>query len=481
MHKFGFATNINITGSDHTVPILWTDLYIFGSWAIARDTFEDIALKIFFRKGLDIDGNTFVYYNVINEDLFRLYGSDINLMWTTKLYLYDFNRPFRPKTHHAIILSSILTCTFVTFEPSNFTVDWNRTDVIGNVVIHLDVGGTNITISDTSDMNSLVVTENYELNVCTEVLEKYLKLAQGHKTIKPIALAIYILTYICPLTSALCLLLTLVAYLALPDLRTVPGFNAMLLSLSLLLAQMALICASLIPTPSTLCTSVGLITHFLWLWHFSWSFLCSLHVFQMFTDKIPEATMKGGKKLIYAARVTTLSLIGPLVVVLAVIVSSYMTSHIGYGHMSCFLDLLFLLGLSVVAPICFVSISNLTFLGITVARIRESNQLTSLAPVEVDQHKYFLLYVKLSSVTGVFWVMTFVAEAIDSDVLCIPNFDYLPQNSISNFDYLPQNSIPNFDYLPQNSISNSDQLPQSPNSISNYLPQSPVFNSDYLP
>ncbi|KAI8783001.1 adhesion G protein-coupled receptor E2, partial [Biomphalaria glabrata] len=420
MHKFGLATNINITGSDHAVPILWTDLYIFSSWAIARDTFEDIALKIFFRKGLDIDGNTFVYYNVINEDLFRLYGSDINLMWTTKLYLYDFNRLFLPKTYHAIILSSILTCTFVTFEPSNFTVDWNRTDVIGNVVIHLDVGGTNITISDTSDMNSLVVTENYELNVCTEVLEKYLKLAQGHTTIKPISLAIYILTYICPLTSALCLLLTLMAYLALPDLRTVPGFKAVLLSLSLLLAQMALICASLIPTPSTLCTSVGIITHFLWLWHFSWSFLSSLHVFQVFTDKIPEATMKGGKKLIYAARMTTLSLIGPLVVVLSVIVSSYMTSHtFGYGHMSCFLDSLFLLGLSVVAPICFVSICNLTFFGITFARIREINQRTSLSSVEVDQPKYFLLYVKLSSVTGVFWVMTFVAEAIDSDVLWI--------------------------------------------------------------
>ncbi|KAK7004111.1 adhesion G protein-coupled receptor E2 [Biomphalaria glabrata] len=33
------------------------------------------------------------------------------------------------------------------------------------------------------------------------------------------------------------------------------------------------------------------------------------------------------------------------------------------------------------------------------------------------QYKNLILYVKLSSVTGVFWIVTIVAEAVDSDVL----------------------------------------------------------------
>ncbi|KAI8783008.1 adhesion G protein-coupled receptor E2, partial [Biomphalaria glabrata] len=91
--------------------------------------------------------------------------------------------------------------------------------------------------------------------------------------------------------------------------------------------------------PSTLCTSVGLITHFLWLWHFSWSFLCSLHMFQVFTAKIPVPSLKGSDKLTLVFKLTTVSLIAPVAVVMTVIISSYMTSHTtGYGKQACYLD-----------------------------------------------------------------------------------------------------------------------------------------------
>nr|KAI8753230.1 adhesion G protein-coupled receptor E2-like [Biomphalaria glabrata] len=421
-YLFGVSPVVNLSVSDHQVPVLWADIDILASMHYTRDEFEQIALDIIFKNSLDTGGNKFDFYYIIHEDLFLHCSSNETLKFPTFVFL---SKDIPPNSwsigiENAIILSWTLTCPYITFQHSNFTIEWNELNDVESINVTVDVSGTKLSIFNMSDINSMEVNGNNELHVCTEVLEKYVDRLRRFKMTRPIVIAMNVLTYVCLCASELCLLFTLVTYLGFPELRTVPGINNMFLSLSLLLAQLALLLGDNIPVPSTLCTSVGLITHFLWLWHFSWSFLSSLHMFQVFTAKIPVPSLKGRNTLTAVVKLTTLSVLVPIAVVVAVIISSYMTSHtIGYGRQACYLNTAYLVGLSVVAPICLVSVCSLTFLGITVASIHKVNQFLSVQSLGMDQYKNCLLYVKLSSVTGVYWVVTIVAELINSDVLWI--------------------------------------------------------------
>nr|KAI8765939.1 adhesion G protein-coupled receptor E3-like [Biomphalaria glabrata] len=72
-----------------------------------------------------------------------------------------------------------------------------------------------------------------------------------------------------------------------------------------------------------------------------------------------------------------------------------------------------------VAPLSLVFMCNLTFLVITVVSIHRVNTLLTFDAMKKEQYQNLILYVKLSSVTSVYWIVTIVAEAVDSDVLRI--------------------------------------------------------------
>ncbi|CAL1527396.1 unnamed protein product, partial [Lymnaea stagnalis] len=139
--------------------------------------------------------------------------------------------------------------------------------------------------------------------------------------------------------SVVCLTLTIVTYLRFPTLRTVPGINNIFLSLSLLLAQVFLMTSYHVRSPGLLCTTVGILTHFLWLWMFSWTFICSCHMFRVFSSKTANVTLapnSGAKTMI---RTVLLSLIPPSIIVATVIVTTTLSfKTIGYGHASCYID-----------------------------------------------------------------------------------------------------------------------------------------------
>ncbi|KAK6968069.1 adhesion G protein-coupled receptor E3, partial [Biomphalaria glabrata] len=418
-YRIGIAPEIKFPLDDHTVPVLWADIYLLAPSTVRRDSFESNALKALFRKSPNTFRRTFSYVNMINEDLFLNCSS--NGTWQTEELVPDMaTQSFFVGKQHYSILSLILTCPYITFPQSNFTVEWNRTNRKGDITVTVVVGDTKVVISNMSDVNSLSVTGTNEINVCTELLEKYLAQSPRLLVKRTIILSTKVLTYVCLCASELSLFCTLAVYFAFSTLRTVNGIISMHLALSLLLVQAALILASNIPVPSTLCTSVGLITHFLWLWHFSWIFLSSLHMFQVMTVRMSSPTHKDSGKFKFVLKLTSFSLIGPGAVLFAVIVSSYMTSRtIGYGQNSCYLDSIYLTGLSVVAPICLVSLCNFTFLGITVASIRKVHQPVSVTSMALDQYKNCLLYAKLSSVCAVYWIVTLVAEAYDNEVMWI--------------------------------------------------------------
>ncbi|KAK7004084.1 adhesion G protein-coupled receptor E3, partial [Biomphalaria glabrata] len=350
-YQLDVVYEVNNNVSDKRTLALWADMYVLASMLLTRDSFENIALDIFFGSTMDQEGNTFLYYNYWTEAIYNNYkvmkGTSVPER-VTVLFQIKYNTSLTSDSHRSISLSRTLTCSFLTFKNSSFTVEWNQRKRLEHVMLTLDVGGITLIISNMSDINSMVLTENNELNICTDILDKYINKTRSRGINRPmdgvLYVCAYILTYICLSASELCLLITLITYLVFAELRTVPGINNIFLTLSLFLAQLALIMASNVPTPSALCTYIGIVTHFLWLWHFSWSFLCSLHMFRIFTANIPNVSSRTVALSIRTLKLMVLTMIVSASIVIVVIISSYLTSQtIGYGKKTCYLDSAFLI------------------------------------------------------------------------------------------------------------------------------------------
>ncbi|KAI8729632.1 adhesion G protein-coupled receptor E3, partial [Biomphalaria glabrata] len=159
----GYSYQIGIfqeeTDSDieNTIPVLWANVFILASNSLTRDSFEGMAADTFFGNSLDKEGNMFVYYTILTDDIYNKYSSTNDV--TLPIHEHDdVNLRYQEGGfQHSINLSSTLTCTFVTFQRSNFSVEWNTTKDVDNVVVTLKVAGIKFTISNMSDVNTMEV------------------------------------------------------------------------------------------------------------------------------------------------------------------------------------------------------------------------------------------------------------------------------------------------------------------------------------
>ncbi|KAK6964329.1 adhesion G protein-coupled receptor E4P, partial [Biomphalaria glabrata] len=93
------------------------------------------------------------------------------------------------------------------------------------------------------------------------------------------------------------------------------------------------------PKSGALCKVLGMITHFLWLWMFSWSFICSWHMFKVFAAKTRPSPLKDSFPGLWKKIVVSLAV--PSTVIPSTAVFSYLKSNgkeIGYGYFECFLN-----------------------------------------------------------------------------------------------------------------------------------------------
>uniref|UniRef100_A0A2C9LBQ5 Uncharacterized protein n=1 Tax=Biomphalaria glabrata TaxID=6526 RepID=A0A2C9LBQ5_BIOGL len=90
---------------------------------------------------------------------------------------------------------------------------------------------------------------------------------------------------------------------------------------------------------SSMCTVLGIATHFLWLWMFSWSAICSYHMLRVFTASTRSSIRQ--KNMARHLKRLAISLVCPTIMVAFTLLYSYMTSHgetLGYGRYSCYLN-----------------------------------------------------------------------------------------------------------------------------------------------
>ncbi|KAI8794485.1 adhesion G protein-coupled receptor E4P, partial [Biomphalaria glabrata] len=256
---------------------------------------------------------------------------------------YDFRKLYSRSDY--IKLSSLMLCKYVSFNETEFQITVNDTVTPPDISISIDFNVTKIIIKDSKDLIMAEVTDDGRLNVCVDLLDRLKPKSKTESKRRElwcnetICLIEYILTLSCFSLSAVCLLLTMLTYLMVPELRTVPGLNNLFLSCSLLLAQVCSLASILTFQQEVYCKILGIVTHFLWLWNFSWSFICSYHMLRVFTDhsrtRAVRATIGGMWKSVCG------SFTLPVCVVMACIGYNYVMTqerNIGYGKTKCYLD-----------------------------------------------------------------------------------------------------------------------------------------------
>ncbi|GFO38211.1 G-protein coupled receptor mth2 [Plakobranchus ocellatus] len=142
-------------------------------------------------------------------------------------------------------------------------------------------------------------------------------------------------------------------------------------------------------------------------------------MFRVFTAKTRNTCTDKSQSKVFAWSVV-LSCLFPTAIVCTVMGVSHLTSggrRTGYGHESCYLDSSLLKGLTTALPLGLISIANLVFFGITVIKIHNVKKLQTLDAVKKEDRKNLFIYIKLSTMTGSFWLMQILAEAVNSETL----------------------------------------------------------------
>ncbi|KAK7005053.1 adhesion G-protein coupled receptor D1, partial [Biomphalaria glabrata] len=113
------------------------------------------------------------------------------------------------------------------------------------------------------------------------------------------------------------------------------------------------------------------------------------------------------------------SLVLPLSVVSSVITYNTFKSQgreLGYGNVQCYLDSPFFIGITVAAPLLVITLINVTFFLVTVYKMYSLRRLQSASFSNNAPDFNMTIYVKLSTVTGMFWIVAVLAEFSDNAI-----------------------------------------------------------------
>lgn len=224
------------------------------------------------------------------------------------------------------------------------------------------------------------------------------------------------LSLVCSVVSIICLAFTLITYCMFQTLRTLPGRNNMFLVGMLLLAQALFQFGVGLSDFVLVCRIIAVIIHYLWLSTFCWMNMCSFHMFRVFS------TFNGKDiKFNEVRRFLTYilySYLSPIPVIVITAVANYLTSSdhsIGYGGAICYMNNPLTIGLAFALPLGLILVANVFFLAYTIFTIQRIPKINKSS--RKQNHHNVFVYLKLSTLTGVLWVVGFIAIASQSIVL----------------------------------------------------------------
>ncbi|KAI8794524.1 adhesion G protein-coupled receptor E4P, partial [Biomphalaria glabrata] len=417
------------SGNGTTPPNIFSiDAKIVSDKTLSRCAFEKMILDIFLNSQFVVKTGD-IKSQVMTFDTYPAYQTLLmaeNTFVKNKYSVFscqpsEEENDSQQYVNRYINVTLLLLCRHVHFHSGSYQMNVDYGVLPPDVQIEIDLFETTIYITDQRDLKMVDVDEDGGLNVCVELLDKLIGQQQQSflslmsKTSKGTDLVEYIVSLVCFVASIICLILTLLTYVIFPVLRTEAGINNMFLSGSLLLAQVSSRASSHSKRSSTLCTALGVLTHFLWLWNFTWSFICSYHMYKVL---VPSSTTVQPRKL----WMTILcSVLFPTLITVTTIVLSFVIPNgqiIRYGFSLCYLNTAFLFGVTMISSLSALTVINILFFAVTVYKLRKAeNRQSSLGPN--GENNSWFIYMIIFSAIGSFWTVAILDAYIDSVVLGI--------------------------------------------------------------
>lgn len=215
-----------------------------------------------------------------------------------------------------------------------------------------------------------------------------------------------ILSVVCNLLSIAGLSFTIVTYVIFDELRSIPGKNNMMLALHLLIAQCLYQFGMDQTHIKSLCIVLGICIHMFWLIAIFWMNACTLHMFRTFVTGQSYRSVRAcdPQVLCYAMYCYAIAV---AMVAINIGVSMYKSNgkEVGYGGRVCYISDPIMVGWVFALPVGVIIILNMGFFFAVVYQISAS---TMRRRGKSTDRANTVIYMKLSSLTGVTWIFGYL-------------------------------------------------------------------------
>ena len=273
-------------------------------------------------------------------------------------------------------------------------------DLVGALIIRK----TSIMLQDGEFIR---IPSSRNIRVC---YHDYLRLADAETTNKDKPMfknTQAIVSLVCTSMSISCLILTVVTYTIFSELRSVPGKNNILLAVHLLIAQSLFQFTFTENGQADLCTMFGMFTHFFWLTAIFWMSACTMHMFRTFVTKRSFRSKRALDPQVCCYAVSCYITAALLVAVnVGVSMKQSGGQSIGYGGKICYISSSSMIGFTFALPVGIIITCNLAFFLVVVYKISESTMRQG--GLQSSDRYNAVIYLKLSSLTGITWIFGFL-------------------------------------------------------------------------
>ena len=215
-----------------------------------------------------------------------------------------------------------------------------------------------------------------------------------------------IVSVVCNLMSITGLSITVLTYFIFGELRSIPGKNNMMLAIHLLIAQ----CLYQFGIEQTafpkLCIAFGVFIHLFWLTSILWMNACTLHMFRTFVTGQSYRSYRAldPQVCMYVLYCYSISII---VITINIGVSMYRSDgeSVGYGGNVCYISTPEMVGWTFALPVGIIIILNMGFFFAVVYQISAS---TMRRRGKSNDRANTIIYMKLSTLTGVTWIFGYL-------------------------------------------------------------------------
>lgn len=360
------------------------DPLTYGNDVSVRMNGTLLTFKIDFAVGLKIELSTFPLSDIVIIDLIEyialenIYRANISEIEDSFLYTY---------------ISKLAFCSRHLLHRSEIR------DYID--VIDIRISDTRLHIGEFSR------TSRFDtINVC---VSDYLRNAQSylHTKYKSESYSSQaILSVICNLLSIAGLTFTIVTYMIFDELRSIPGKNNMMLAFHLLIAQCLYQFGMDQTQYHTLCIVLGIFIHMFWLIAIFWMNACTLHMFRTFVTGQSYRSVRAcdPQVICYAMYCYGIAI---TMVAVNIGVSLYRSDgkEVGYGGHVCYISNPVMVGWVFALPVGVIIILNMGFFFAVVYQISAS---TMRRRGKSTDRANTVIYMKLSSLTGVTWIFGYL-------------------------------------------------------------------------